>query len=139
MNEPLHPSTLGEILDRTAHLYRSRFLVFLGIASIPTGVVLAFAMGIFSFIFWFGSFGIQGNQIVDPAAAAIAVMFFAVTVLVALPIYMAVTALGTAAMNHAVARPWQDEKTTIRDAYRTVWRRGWSYTGSIFLRRSSYG
>ncbi len=44
MNEPLHPSTLGEILDRTVHLYRSRFLVLLGIAFIPTGVVLALAV-----------------------------------------------------------------------------------------------
>ncbi len=41
MNEPLHPSTLGEILDRTVHLYRSRFLVLLGIAFIPTGVMVA--------------------------------------------------------------------------------------------------
>ncbi len=48
MNEPLHPSTLGEILDRTVHLYRSRFLVLLGIASIPTGVVVALAVDIFS-------------------------------------------------------------------------------------------
>jgi hypothetical protein len=28
MIEALRPSTLGEILDRTANLYRARFLVF---------------------------------------------------------------------------------------------------------------
>ncbi|MGD0683209.1 MAG: hypothetical protein ABR990_14305, partial [Terracidiphilus sp.] len=35
MNEPLRPLTLGEILDRTAQLYRARFLLFLGISVIP--------------------------------------------------------------------------------------------------------
>src|SRR5580704_7794061 len=43
MDEPLHPSGLSEILDRTAQIYRSRFLVFLGIAVIPTAVLVVFA------------------------------------------------------------------------------------------------
>jgi len=42
MDEPLHPSTLSEILDRTAQIYRSRFLVFFGIAALPTALLLAF-------------------------------------------------------------------------------------------------
>jgi hypothetical protein len=33
--EPLRPMNLGEILDRTFQIYRSRFLVFVGIAAIP--------------------------------------------------------------------------------------------------------
>jgi hypothetical protein len=35
MNEPLHPSSLGEILDRTFQIYRSKFLVFVVIATVP--------------------------------------------------------------------------------------------------------
>jgi hypothetical protein len=33
--------TLGEILDRTIQIYRSRFLVFIGIAAIPALAMLA--------------------------------------------------------------------------------------------------
>ena len=35
MTVPLRPMSLGEILDRTIQIYRSRFLVFVGIAAIP--------------------------------------------------------------------------------------------------------
>jgi len=38
----LRPLSLGEILDRTFSLYRSNFLLFLGIAAIPQLAVLAF-------------------------------------------------------------------------------------------------
>jgi len=50
MNEPLHPLRLGEILDRTAQIYRSRFLVFLGIATIPSGTMFVFFAGIVGLI-----------------------------------------------------------------------------------------
>jgi hypothetical protein len=35
MTTPLHPMSLGEILDRTFQIYRARFLAFVGIAAIP--------------------------------------------------------------------------------------------------------
>ncbi len=34
MESNLRPLTLGEILDRTAQLYRTNFLLFAGIASV---------------------------------------------------------------------------------------------------------
>lgn len=37
----LRPLTLGEILDRTFSLYRSHFLLFIGIAGIPQALILA--------------------------------------------------------------------------------------------------
>ena len=40
METNLRPLSLGEILDRTAQLYRSNFLVFAGIFSIYAGVAL---------------------------------------------------------------------------------------------------
>ena len=36
MTAPLRPMNLGEILDQTFHIYRSRFLAFVMIATIPT-------------------------------------------------------------------------------------------------------
>ncbi|HEV2213911.1 MAG TPA: hypothetical protein VGR64_01400, partial [Terracidiphilus sp.] len=40
METQLRPLTLGEILDRTAQLYRENFLLFAGIAALYAGVVL---------------------------------------------------------------------------------------------------
>jgi hypothetical protein len=41
MNQPLRPMNLGEILDRTFQIYRSRFVVFVGIAALPELVMTA--------------------------------------------------------------------------------------------------
>ena len=57
MNEPLRPSTLGEILDRTAQLYRSRFLLFLGISIIPTGVIVVLACLVGLVVAWWSAAG----------------------------------------------------------------------------------
>lgn len=43
-NLELRPLTLGEILDRTFSIYRSHFLLFIGIAAVPQAVVLALAL-----------------------------------------------------------------------------------------------
>ena len=41
MNNQLRPMVLGEILDRTAELYRTHFLLFAGISAIFAGIMLA--------------------------------------------------------------------------------------------------
>ncbi len=41
MSVQLRPMTLGEILDRTFQIYRSRFLVFIGIAALPALAMMA--------------------------------------------------------------------------------------------------
>src|ERR1035441_2697769 len=40
METYLRPLSLGEILDRTAQLYRNNFVLFAGIASVYAGIVL---------------------------------------------------------------------------------------------------
>ncbi len=129
MNEPLHPSTLGEILDRTVHLYRSRFLVLLGIAVIPTGMMVALA-GMFFLLF-----ALVGSSAVSMSPEMLGIVALVVlgALLVALPLLIALTPLSTAALNQAVARPWQEEKITIREAYRIARRRGWNYIGLFLL------
>lgn len=42
--QPLRPMNLGEILDRTFEIYRSRFLAFFGIAAVPALVVQGVAV-----------------------------------------------------------------------------------------------
>jgi hypothetical protein len=131
MNEPPRPSSLGEILDRTANFYRSRFLVFFGIAVVPTAVVLVFASAIFLLVAWSGSAGKKPPHpaIFDIVAIVILVGFFLVLFL----IFVAAMALASAAMSHAVARFYVGATITIRQAYKAVSPRFWRYTGLYLL------
>jgi hypothetical protein len=45
MSETLRPSTLGEILDRTAQLYRRNFWLFAGVAALPIAIIVAVSRG----------------------------------------------------------------------------------------------
>ena len=121
----LRPANLGEILDRTATLYRSRFLVFVGIGAIPAGGVLFFAAGVF----------LLSARVDSADRGAAAIMGFAVLalVLLAIPVCLALTALGSAALSHAANQAFLGERFTIRGAYQAAWTRGWRYIGLISL------
>jgi hypothetical protein len=124
MIDALRPSTLGEILDRTAHLYRSRFLVFFGIAVIPAGTVLACAASVFLFFTWIGAAGVA----LGPATVGVlSMVLLGVCTLIILPLWAAATGLGSGALNHAADAAFLNQRITIRDAYRDAWKRGWQY------------
>jgi len=135
MNESLRPSNLGEILDRTLAFYRARFLVFFGIAVLPAGVVLAFASALFLFFAWLGS-GAAGT--VQPRTAQVlAWLILAGIMLLALPVCVAVSALGTSALNHGAASAYRDEEIAILAAYKDAWGTGGDTSGSMSSRGSS--
>jgi hypothetical protein len=125
MDEPLHPSTLSEILDRTAQIYRSRFLVFLGIAAIPTGVLLVFVGIVALLVLRMG----PANNPASMFASVIVALLVGGVFLHALPTLLAVTALASAAMSHAAARAFLGQPIGIRDSYKAVWPRGWRAIG----------
>jgi hypothetical protein len=131
MNEPLHPSTLSEILDRTAQLYRARFLLFLGISIIPTGVVLVLTCVVALVVAWWSAAG--ARSVSSETGFVLVAVFCIAAALVALPILLAAKALATAAMNLAASRVHMGETTTIRNAYKSVWKRGWRYIWLCFL------
>jgi hypothetical protein len=125
MNEFLRPATLGEILDRTANLYRSRFLVLFGIASVPSAILLGF-MGCMVLLFaWVGTSG--------PDAGFLFGMVMMLLSLVMLPLLTGAQSLTGAALCHAAGGLIYGEKITIRDAFRAAWRRGWRYLGLYLL------
>lgn len=129
MNEPLRPLILAEILDRTAQLYRSRFLVFLGIGTIPAGTVFVFAVGAFAFFMWMGTNARNGATMAD----ALVWVFLILLVVLAIPVSLGASALGDAAMSEAAARLFLGDKITIRSAYKAAWKRGWRYVGLFIL------
>ena len=129
MNEHLRPLTLSEILDRTAQLYRSRFLVFLGISTIPAGVVFVFAAGVFAFIAWMGSHSRNGASVGD----VFVWVFLVLVAILVVPASLGASALGEAAMSEASARMFLGENITIRSAYKNTWWRGFRFTGLYAL------
>ena len=125
MNEFLRPATLGEILDRTANLYRSRFVVLFGIASVPSAIFLGF-MGCMVLLFaWVGPSG--------PGAGFLVGVVLVLLSLVMLPLLTGAQSLTGAALCHAAGGLIYGEKITIRDAFRAAWRHGWRYLGLYLL------
>lgn len=130
METTLRPLSLGEILDQTAQIYRTRFLVFFGIGVVPAGTVLVFAAAFFAFLAWTGSDIATGAPFGAVAAAWTA---FIVGSLLAVPACLGATALGAAAMSHAAARAILGETISIRDSYSAAWKKGWRYVGLYAL------
>jgi len=127
MTSPPHPSTLGEILDRTANIYRANFLKFLGIAAPPAAVLLG-CMGAIVLLVTMST-GAQKN-----AAASLAMGLGVLgLVLIAVPLYLGASALSSAALSHAGSAASLDEAITIRGSYRAIWKQGWRYVGLYVL------
>jgi hypothetical protein len=105
MNETLRPSTLGEILDRTAHLYRRNFLLFVGTAALP--LVLIFALAI-PFI---AVFAIRGSKPWGHSPAIIAAIVL--VCLLALLIYLAAYVFSYAGITQAAVSVYQGAKPTF--------------------------
>ena len=110
MTKQLRPLDLGEILDRTAELYRTRFPLFAGIAVIFAGAMLLMQM------LHLGALAALGYPSVQPklewAVAVSAVVTILVTLLVA--------GLQVAAICRAVAWLHLDEPATVHEAARSV-------------------
>jgi hypothetical protein len=110
MQTHLRPLTLGEILDRTAQLYRENFLLFTGIAAPYAGVLLVlslFQIGIQELL--------RANHMVDK------IVWVTLGVgLVMFPIIVIAGGIAVAANNRAVSWVNLGQPATIRSAYRTI-------------------
>jgi hypothetical protein len=110
MNEPLRPLTLGEILDRTAQLYRSNFLLFAGIYSVYAGMVMILNLAQIGLITW----------VIGPKPAAGLLLLSSFVNLLKGLLILLVAGAAMAAINRAVAWVHLGEPTTIRGAYRSI-------------------
>lgn len=129
MNEGLHPLRLGEILDRTAHIYRARFFAFFGIAVIPAATMFVFAAGLLSVITWTGANLKTGAS----GAGALAWVLLVLLIVLLVPATLGAIAIGEAAIADAAARSFLGHPITIRGAYKSAWSHGWRYIGLLLL------
>ncbi len=107
METNLRPLTLGEILDRTAQLYRENFLLFAGIAAVYAGVLLVLSLM---------QIGVQEWLRVEHMTRQL----LWVTGISALLLWVAIFIFGglaVAANNRAVSWVHLGERATIRGAY----------------------
>src|SRR6185437_16024294 len=106
MDANLRPLTLGEILDRTAQLYRSNFLLFAGIFSFYAGVALVFNLAQLGF----------AHLIVTGHLVHLKWLSY-VTSGVEIILLMLLIGASIAAISRAVAAVHLGEPITIRGAY----------------------
>jgi hypothetical protein len=117
MSYQLRPLTLGEILDRTAELYRTHFLLFAGISSIFATAMLAIELLYARTLVMMGYPNVIAHLQWSTGALA---------VLEALAI-MLLGGLSIVANNRAVAWVYLDKPATIREATRSVLPRSGRY------------
>lgn len=117
MNNQLRPMALGEILDRTAELYRNHFLLFAGISAIFSGAMLFIQM------LELGLMVSMGYPHIPPHLE----WLYAVSLGVEVLAIGLVAGLAIAAFNRAVAWIHLGEPATIRAA-----------AGSVLLRLRRY-
>jgi hypothetical protein len=128
MNEPLRPLTLGEILDRTAQLYRSNFLLFAGVAAAPTGVIVAGAGALGAMI---ALFGITVKGAVAPNV--LLVILLVAILLVAIPFFIAASVFSQAGLTITAVSTHMGQSLKIRTALKSVRPRFWRYLWLLIL------
>ncbi len=110
METALRPLTLGEILDRTAQLYRQNFLLFAGIAAVYAGAMLALNLLTI------------GMQELFRAAHMTGALLW-LNGIAGMVLWLVIFVLGgvaVAANNRAVAWVHLGEPATIRGAYKSI-------------------
>jgi hypothetical protein len=126
MQTQLRPLSLGEILDRTAELYRRNFVLFAGIAAIFSGMMLAVQLLHLLVLH------LSGFPNIPPQLAWVT----SVSAVVQILVIVLIAGLSIAATTRAVAWVYLDHPATIASAVRSVMPRKvryiWLMTLSFF-------
>jgi hypothetical protein len=115
--------SLGEILDRTAQLYRTHFVLFAGIAAVYAGVMLVLNLLQIGLAELLKAMHMASQQIWVSGGF----------LLLILPVTVIAAGAAVAANNRAVAWVNVGQPATIRGAYKSILPRIWSYVWLMFL------
>lgn len=122
METNLRPLSLGEILDRTAQLYRANFVIFAGIFAVFCGVGLVLNLLLIGLEEWLKALHTSARTGIT----------LAVTAIVLLIIFLLAGA-AVAAICRAVAWVHLDQPATIRGAYSSILPRLGRYLGLMTI------
>jgi hypothetical protein len=123
MNEStLRPMSISQVLDRTFHLYRSNFVLFVGVSSILPLFTLVMQFGLAAM-----GFSIQ-NPALNKDPQKFAAVFF-VWMFCFLLVYVIGYAIASGATVHAVSKTHLGQPVTIGESYKKVF----SKVGTILL------
>lgn len=128
MMSRLRPLSLGEILDRTAQLYRRSFWLFAGISAAPTGVIVALSAA-FGAVLAATVITRHGTAAPSTVTVLAVVLFF----LVAAPLLVAATVFSQAGLTRAALSAQNGQTLKIRDALGGVRPRFWRYLRLLVL------
>ena len=128
MKEPMRPFTLGEILDRTAQLYKHNFLLFAGVAAAPIGVLIAVFAGVGALI---AAFGVSAKGAMS--SDVVTGLLVLAILLVGLPVGIVAAVFSHAALTRAAVSTHTGERLTIRAALKGVWPKFGRYLGLMAL------
>jgi hypothetical protein len=110
MESNLRPMTLGEILDRTAQLYRTNFLLFAGIFAVYSGVLLVL-----------GLVQIGVIALLKTQPMGVTLLWTTVfSIVIAWPVMLLMLGVSSATISRAVACVHLGEPATIRGAYDSI-------------------
>jgi hypothetical protein len=110
MQTQLRPMSLGEILDRTAQLYRTHFALFAGISALYAGTMLVLNLG---------NIGLQQLMLHLQMSKQLPWVTMGYLVFI-IPLMVIFGVLAVAANNRAVAWVNLDQPATIRGAYKSI-------------------
>jgi len=111
MNSALRPMSTAEVLDRTFHLYRSNFVLFIGISMVAQALTLVMQLAILG---TYGTAGAQGGS--NNGNVAISVMI----ALISTVMYLVGHALASGATAHAVSLVHLGSNATIHESYMAI-------------------
>jgi hypothetical protein len=110
MEISLRPMSLGEILDRTAEIYRTHFLLFAGIASVYAGTLLVVGLAQTGIEEWL-RLAHMNRALLWASGVSILVTYLFIFIF---------GGIATAANNRAVAWLHLGQPASIRGAYRSI-------------------
>jgi len=128
----LRPMNLGELLDRTFTLYRSHFVLFVGIMALPQ--LFAIAANLFTQ----GIMGPQalmpigGNAQSSPAAIGAMMGGYVAGMGVMALVYWIVYSVALGATTFAVSEVYLGRRTSVRESYRRMHGRFWRLMDVVF-------
>lgn len=151
----LRPLTTGEILDRTFHLYRSNFWLFVALASIAAAINVLSALGKLAYQHYLGTFVIDAvaGPMANSGGIARSAGFLVVSMLGSV-LYFAAYGVTQAATTSAVTSIYLGDFTSMKVAYKAVvgrwprffgislwqlWSAGWIFLALIIPAMVIYG